>query len=68
MHPQALIVDSSLSESHDFLRTIREQATVLGAPLIELPEHAVDRLNWLTKLDSLSLAGMSPDIYEPLPY
>lgn len=59
MHPQAIIVDSSLSENNYFLRTIREQAPIIGSPLIELPEHAVDRLRWLTKLDSMSLAGMS---------
>lgn len=58
MHPQAIIVDSSEVEEPLFLSSLRRQAKDmhLASPIIELPEHAEDRLAWITKLDARSLA------------
>lgn len=57
MHPQAVIVDSSDAEEPLFLRSLRQQVrkSSLASTVIELPEHA-ERLTWITKLDSSSLA------------
>ncbi|KAL1842068.1 hypothetical protein VTJ49DRAFT_6138 [Mycothermus thermophilus] len=57
MHPQALIVDASGSEEDYFLAGARQQTSVSGITLIELPENAHSRLGWITKLDSSSLAA-----------
>ncbi|ROW09840.1 hypothetical protein VMCG_02528 [Cytospora schulzeri] len=57
MHPQVIIVDSSEAEEPLFIRLMRQQVTKLrlASTFIELPEHA-ERLTWITKLDSSSLA------------
>jgi hypothetical protein len=57
MHPQALVVDASELEEDFFLAGIRKQAPVSDLPVIEIAENARSRLAWITKLDSLSLAG-----------
>lgn len=57
IHPQAIIVDSSDAEEPLFLRSLRQEVkkSRLASTVIELPEHA-ERLTWITKLDSSSLA------------
>jgi hypothetical protein len=62
MHPQAIVVDGSKVEDEYFLKGIRHEAVELKTTVIELPEHAGKSLNWFTKLDSSSLAGMQPVI------
>lgn len=57
MHPQAIIVDGSSTEEEYFLRAMRKKADDEGMPLVELPEFAPNKLAWVTKLDSASLAG-----------
>ena len=59
MHPQAVLIDSSAGEQHWFLAGVRDQVQGQNIALIELPERPLDRLGWLTKLDSGSLAGKS---------
>lgn len=53
-----MIVDSSEAEEPLFLRSLRQGVTGLGlaSTVIELPEHAEERLAWITKLDASSLA------------
>ncbi len=57
MHPQALVIDASDLEEDYFVAGIRKQAPASGVPVIEIPQNARSRLAWITKLDSLSLAG-----------
>ncbi|KAL2267669.1 hypothetical protein VTJ83DRAFT_4946 [Remersonia thermophila] len=57
MHPKALIVDASESEEDYFLAAVRQQATVSGMTLIELPENAHLHLGWIATLDGSSLAA-----------
>lgn len=58
MHPQAIIVDSSGAEDPLLLRSLHKQANKMeiGQAVVELPGHAVDRLSWISKLDSQSLS------------
>ncbi|KAH8172906.1 glycosyltransferase 2 [Sarocladium implicatum] len=56
MHPQAVLVDSSAGEHSWFLAGVRDQLQSQKTALIELPEGSIARLEWLTKLDSGSLA------------
>lgn len=62
MHPQAIIVDGSTTEEAVFLKSMREQTGTLKSAFIEIPEHGVDGLAWLTKLDCGSLAGKATPI------
>ncbi|KAK1831397.1 hypothetical protein QBC39DRAFT_351867 [Podospora conica] len=57
VHPQAVIVDASSSESGLFTEAMRVQTRSMSVPLIELPENSAQQLGWLTKLDSASLAA-----------
>ncbi|KAH8764340.1 hypothetical protein F5883DRAFT_109092 [Diaporthe sp. PMI_573] len=58
MHPQAIIVDSSGAEDPLLLRSLQKQAhkMEIGQAVVELPGRAVDRLSWISKLDSQSLS------------
>lgn len=58
MHPQAIIVDSSGVEDPLLLKSIQKQANKMeiGQAVIEVPGSAVDRLSWISKLDSQSLS------------
>jgi len=57
VHPQAVIVDASSSESGLFIEAMRVQTRSMSVPLLELPENSAQQLGWMTKLDSASLAG-----------
>lgn len=63
MHPQAIIVDGSYVEEPFFLRVMRAEASNLGVTLVDLPGDALNRLKWMAKLDSASLAGMTSFYY-----
>ena len=58
MHPQAIIVDGSVSEDPSFLAAIRSEADHDKQSVIELPENGADQFGWLAKLDSSSLSGI----------
>jgi hypothetical protein len=57
MHPQVVITDDSLVEDAYFTRQLRLKSIVLGFPVIELPQDKSDRLKWITRLESRSLAA-----------
>jgi hypothetical protein len=59
MHPQAIVIDGTNSEESIFLTAMRSESGDLAIPLIELPEKGNEKLAWITKLDSSSLAGES---------
>jgi hypothetical protein len=58
MHPQAIVVDSSGAEDPLLVRSLQKQANKMGIgqAVVELPGHAVERLSWISKLDSQSLS------------
>lgn len=55
MHPQAVIIDNSGIEDLWFLKAMRDQASLMGKTLIELPGDVEQSLRWITRLDSSSL-------------
>lgn len=55
MHPQAIFIDGSIDEAPFFLRGAQQHAHAKKNTLIELPQKAAKRLDWLTKLDSQAL-------------
>ncbi|KAF2845483.1 hypothetical protein T440DRAFT_472614 [Plenodomus tracheiphilus IPT5] len=55
LHPQAIIMDDSLSEDAFFVRGIRVKSTSLDLPLIEVPKDRVADFTWVTRLDAGSL-------------
>lgn len=57
MHPQAVLVDASDSESALFLEAMRVQVRAMKVAMIELPEGGPSKLAWINKLDSASLAS-----------
>ncbi len=59
MHPQAVLIDGSMTEEGFFIEGTRREAEVLGITLIELPENAPRDLAWVSRLDSGGLAGMA---------
>ena len=57
MHPQAIIMDDSTLEDKFFTRALRNKATELAMPLIEVPEERYEDFLWMTRLDSGSLSS-----------
>jgi hypothetical protein len=55
LHPQAVIMDDSLSEDVFFVRGMRNKTEALHIPLIEVPKNKWDDFMWLTRLDAGSL-------------
>jgi hypothetical protein len=55
LHPQAAIMDDSLSENVYFVRGIRNKTEALGIPLIEVPKNKWENFMWITRLDAGSL-------------
>lgn len=55
MHPQVYIVDES--EDLFFVKGIRSKGFETGRSIIELPNNAVQRMMWVTRLDHGSLQG-----------
>ncbi|KAL9038965.1 MAG: hypothetical protein Q9180_002815, partial [Flavoplaca navasiana] len=56
MHPQVLITDDSSREDGFFTKAIRAKAAELGKSVIELPKDATEKMMWIARLDSGSLA------------
>lgn len=57
MHPQVVITDDQSREDAFFTRAIRAKASELGKSVIELPKDAAEKMMWIARLDSGSLAG-----------
>jgi hypothetical protein len=57
MQPHAVVVDGSSTEERYFSTAMRDEAAILGIPLIELPGDEPQSVNWMTKLDSFALSG-----------
>ncbi len=58
MHPQVLLIDDSAREDEFFVTALRSKAMEIAKGIIELPSDAIEKMMWLTRLDSGSLAGM----------
>ncbi|KAL8850026.1 MAG: hypothetical protein Q9221_005043 [Calogaya cf. arnoldii] len=57
MHPQVVITDDPSREDVFFTRAIRAKASELGKSVIELPKDAAEKMMWIARLDSGSLAA-----------
>lgn len=57
IHPQVLIIDNPSREDNFFITTLRSKAMDIGKSIIELPPDATEKMMWITRLDSGSLAG-----------
>ncbi|TLD21253.1 hypothetical protein PspLS_08983 [Pyricularia sp. CBS 133598] len=57
MNPQAIIVDNYAVEETYFMETMKSHVTTHETTLIEMPSHGLEKLSWMTKLDSASLAA-----------
>ncbi|KAI4261274.1 MAG: hypothetical protein L6R42_003522 [Xanthoria sp. 1 TBL-2021] len=57
MHPQVVITDDQSREDAFFTRAIRAKASELGKSVIELPKDATEKMMWIARLDSGSLAA-----------
>ncbi|KZF23130.1 hypothetical protein L228DRAFT_281881 [Xylona heveae TC161] len=57
IHPQAIITDAQTAEEEFFTKSIQEKAEDIGRPVIFVPKDAVERLKWITRLDSGSLGA-----------
>ncbi|KAL8672391.1 MAG: hypothetical protein Q9168_003130 [Polycauliona sp. 1 TL-2023] len=57
MHPQVVITDHSSREDAFFTKAIRAKAGELGKSVIQLPTDAAEKMMWIARLDSLSLAA-----------
>ena len=55
--PQAILIDTVEREDSFFVNSIKGKAAELGTSLIELPSAAAEKMTWITRLDSGSLAG-----------
>jgi hypothetical protein len=63
LHPQAAIMDDSMSEDDFFVRGMRSKAEKLDMPLIEVPKNKWENFMWITRLDAGSLRSWhSPTI------
>ncbi|KAL8765636.1 MAG: hypothetical protein Q9209_007368 [Squamulea sp. 1 TL-2023] len=57
MHPQVVITDDQSREDAFFTKAIRAKTSELGKSVIELPKDASEKMMWIARLDSGSLAG-----------
>ncbi|KAL8811761.1 MAG: hypothetical protein Q9223_007460 [Gallowayella weberi] len=57
MHPQVVITDTQSREDAFFTKAIRAKAGELGKPVVELPPDASEKMMWIARLDSGSLAA-----------
>lgn len=57
VRPQVIITDHASREDRFFIKSLRSKANELDKSIIELPVDASEKLMWLTRLDSGSLAG-----------
>ncbi|KAI6417053.1 hypothetical protein MCOR21_011160 [Pyricularia oryzae] len=57
MNPQVIIVDNYVAEETYFMETMKNHITTQETTLIEMPLNGLEKLSWMTKLDSASLAA-----------
>jgi len=57
MHPQVYLVGDAGSEELFFVRAIRRKGYDTGKSVVEIPQDAMQRLTWITRLDHASLQG-----------
>ncbi|KAL8782658.1 MAG: hypothetical protein Q9213_005197 [Squamulea squamosa] len=57
MHPQVVIMDDHSREDAFFTKAIRAKTSELGQSVIELPKDASEKMMWIARLDSGSLAA-----------
>ena len=57
LKPSAVIVNDPGHEDHYFVGAVRDASGPAGVPVIILPDPAVERIGWLSELDSASLAN-----------
>lgn len=55
MRPKVVLVEGPGREDSFFSKGIKDKASELGVPLIELPTKAAEQLDWISKLDASSL-------------
>lgn len=59
MRLQAVLKDTPTREDEFFTKAIKDKTKELGITTIELPANAIDRLQWMMKLDSASLSAIN---------
>src|SRR3954453_322797 len=59
MRLQAGLTDTATREDEFFTKAITSKTEELGITMIELPANAVERLQWMMKLDSASLSAVN---------
>ncbi|KAK5143920.1 hypothetical protein LTR04_001727, partial [Oleoguttula sp. CCFEE 6159] len=57
VHPQVVIMDDSLQEDVFFVKGIRSGGKKVERPIIELPQDGLEKMMWMTRLDSGSLSA-----------
>ena len=55
LHPQAVVIDDSLSEDAFFVRGMRSKTSALKMPLVEVPKDRLEDFAWVSRLDAGSL-------------
>ncbi|KAF2467693.1 uncharacterized protein BDR25DRAFT_316693 [Lindgomyces ingoldianus] len=71
LHPQAIIIDDSLSEDAFFVRAMRSKSKLFNIPIIEVPKDRLENFMWITRLDAGSLKSWhypTVDILIQAPY
>lgn len=58
VHPQVVLTDGTEQEDPVFLKALRTKSREIQVSLIELPQDALEKMMWITRLDSGSLKGM----------
>ncbi|TLS29023.1 hypothetical protein PpBr36_01757 [Pyricularia pennisetigena] len=57
MNPQVIIVDNYATEETYFMDAMKNHFKTQQTTLIEMPSNGLEKLSWMTKLDSASLAA-----------
>ncbi|KAI4618197.1 uncharacterized protein J4E87_007865 [Alternaria ethzedia] len=55
LHPQAVVIDDSMSEDAFFVRGMRSKTGALKMPLVEVPKDRLEDFAWVSRLDAGSL-------------
>ncbi|KAI4646064.1 hypothetical protein J4E93_005643 [Alternaria ventricosa] len=55
LHPQAVVIDDSVSEDAFFVRGMRSKTGALKMPLVEVPKDRLEDFAWVSRLDAGSL-------------
>jgi len=55
LHPQAVVIDDSMSEDAFLVRGMRSKTGALKMPLVEVPKDRLEDFAWVSRLDAGSL-------------